>query len=186
MDAQSSDQARGQGGLHEGAQSGRQNQVIDEALQRLFETQTEGLVLFDVAGTFVQFNRALTEIVGHSEEGLRETTWLQAVIPAGRYGMHTSGEHETPVSTESYTFRNKEIEFTNGKGKRKVVWVSGGLLQEGPSGNHILYASFRDITATRETEEQLRVMAQTGVFPGAVARRVNVLISRESEDAVVL
>ncbi|MEW6349832.1 MAG: PAS domain S-box protein [Thermodesulfobacteriota bacterium] len=162
MDAESSDQTRsdGKGGLREGARSGRQKPGIHDALRRLFETQTEGLVLFDVSGTFVQFNRALVEILGHTEEGLRDPTWLQAVVPLGGNGHPPSEEPPRTAPVERYTFRNREIEFTNGQGKRKVVSVNGGLLQERSSGNHLLFASFRDITASKETEEQLRLMVQ--------------------------
>ncbi len=162
MDAQSLDQARFQreGSLHKGVRSGRQKRGIQEALHRLFETQADGLVLFDVSGTFVQCNRALVEILGRSEEGLRDTTWLHTMVPWDCNGLRSSHAPGDPVSIEPYAFCNKEVEFTNEKGKRKVVSVSGGLLQENSTGNHMLFASFRDVTASKEAEEQLRIMAQ--------------------------
>jgi PAS domain S-box-containing protein len=161
MDAESVDHARSRGkrSLRHVAPAGPDGPVTYGTLKKLVEKHSEGLVIFDLEGSFVQFNRALVEIFGHTEEGLRKKEWLN-LISAGEWQDKPARLAGTLSTLDPHFFLDKELEFLNGKGKSTVVSISGGLLEESPSGNHILFASFRDITAERKRMEDLTEIAR--------------------------
>ncbi len=151
--------SKGKGELLQVTGPGSDGKVTYGILMTLVEKHSEGLVIFDLEGSFVQFNRALVDIFSHTEEGMRKQEWLKMIAP-GVWQDGATNYSAGARSLEPLLFRDKELEFINGKGKRTVVNVNGGLLEEMPGGNHVLYGSFRDITAAHKRVEELTEMAR--------------------------
>ena len=146
-----------------------ENEAAAGSLYRtVFDVLGEGVMVWGSDGRVLECNAAAAEIVGRSRDDLIQLDFdgvmrLGFLKPtAVRADGSAYGPEELPAVTVRRTgaaIRNRVVGFERPDGR--FVWVETDLQPVSTgAGPPILVVSFRDITARRERQEELRFQAQ--------------------------
>ncbi|MFW6296715.1 MAG: PAS domain-containing sensor histidine kinase [Halothece sp.] len=117
-------------------------------LENFFQLSRDLLCIATFEGHFVQINPAWEEILGWTQEELKEKSFLDFVHPDDRENTRKEAE-EITLGNDVCDFENR---YRCKDGSYKwLIWKSRGLPTQG-----LIYATARDMTIPKEAEAALR------------------------------
>jgi PAS domain S-box-containing protein len=133
----------------------RVEQERDEALRRFeaaFEHAPLGIALLDLDDRWVAINRALCEIIGYSEEELRELSFAQISHPDDADGDLEQYRQLLRGDLDTYTIEKRYLHKDGGP-----IWAlaSVSLVRGEETEPRHLIVQIQDITARKRMEEDL-------------------------------
>jgi len=118
----------------------------------IFNTQTEGLCIFDLDGALYDFNDAYMRLVGYSREELLQKGWLQLTAPEYR----EEDEKRLPDIMAGKTVRFEKA-YIHRDGHKVPIFISYRLLKRRPGWDKDrLIATCVDLTEAKKREEEIR------------------------------
>jgi PAS domain S-box-containing protein len=125
----------------------------EERFRSAFEYAAIGMAIVDLDGRWVQINRALTEIVGYTEQELRETTF-QAITHPDDLELDLRLVNE--LLTGKIRSYQMEKRYFHKRGNTIAVLLTVALVRD-PAGQPLYFVSqIQDISERKRTEEALR------------------------------
>jgi PAS domain S-box-containing protein len=137
-----------------------------EELDRIFTQSQDLIAVADFSGRFTRVNPAAAEILGYSEEELLKRSYVDLVHPADR--DRTAAE--TDAIAHGQATEPFENRYIRKDGSIKVLeWTTTPDLE-----HRLMYTVARDVTERRQTEAEVRRLAEEQ----AALRRVATLVAR--------
>ena len=124
-----------------------------ERFRLAFEEAPTGMALVGPDGRWLQVNRALCEITGHSEEALLACSYQDIVHPEDLPGALARGERLLRGDLPSYQV---EVRYLHSDGRPVQVRVSATLARHVDGRPRYFIAHIEDITERSETKNALR------------------------------
>jgi PAS domain S-box-containing protein len=122
-----------------------------EKLRGLYELAPLGIVLTDMQGHFVEFNRAFLTICGYSEQELRTLDYW--TLTPEKYAADEVRQLESLARNGRYGPYEKEYRRKDGS---LVPLCLNGVLIKGADGKDYIWSIVEDITDRKRSEEVLR------------------------------
>ncbi|WP_234016277.1 sensor histidine kinase [Magnetospirillum gryphiswaldense] len=133
------------------------DEVLESAalFRKLFYESSDGNVLHDSTGLFVDFNRAAHDLLKMTREQLCKMTPFQ-IAPEFQPDGRRSADAALDLIAQAHStgFHRFEWTFLNGEGGKVIVDVS--LMPITIKGQVMLYATWRDITERKEAEQKYK------------------------------
>lgn len=134
----------------------------ERELQGFLDVNVDLLCIADLDGNFVRTNRRFEEVLGYATSEMDGRPFLDLVhpddVPATLEALRALAAGER-ITSFANRYRSKDGTY------RHFQW------QSEPGPGRLIYASARDVTAYRETEEQLRKLAVHDEMTGLYNRR---------------
>jgi PAS domain S-box-containing protein len=124
-----------------------------EKYQRFFDFAGDGLMIVDGSARILFANRAARAILGFDAPAISQITLYDIVEPRGRPLLE---ELMSSVS-EGVHPTNRDLPVVRASGEEAILSLTTSALEESGSGQDVtVIISFRDVTATRRMQEELR------------------------------
>ncbi len=137
----------------------------EELYRHIFEQATDGIILYEETGRIVAYNRTTLDMLGYSEEEVKNRSVFDFVIPEDRDGIKAKlvarGLHDEPVRSE--------VSVIAKDGSRIEMEISTSRFN-GIQDLKLIQAIARDITERKKKEEKLKYVSMHDSLTGLYNR----------------
>jgi diguanylate cyclase (GGDEF)-like protein/PAS domain S-box-containing protein len=144
-------------------QAEAERHALEQRFVSAFENAPTGMALHDLAGRFLQVNRALCDLLGFSRRALLATTVGALVHPDDATAEEAQRAALAAGRTERYRL---ELRFVRSDGR--VVWgaVNVSALPDADGAGRYVIAHVEDVTRARRDQERLTRQATHDALTG--------------------
>ncbi|RPH55210.1 PAS domain S-box protein, partial [bacterium] len=136
---------------------------VEEERDRLFTYSVDLLCVAGYDGYLKQLNPAWSQTLGWSEEELLSRPWMELIHPddaSAAEAIRVELAKERSIFSLEIRYRKKDGSY---------LWMSWNIFSL--AGEQLIFADARDVTARKEVEERLRLLAAHDGLTGSYNRR---------------